>query len=332
VNYQSNDHLVRYADLRYARAAFVDARTPSSHLKENYCIIGKGVSENPRQPIHIHETDGFHVGAAGQPPGILNSLHSHFTAEIFMIFKGRFRIYWGPEGTTDAVLGPGEIISVPVHCFRGFEMVGDDSGFMFAVLGGDDCGGGIEWHPDVILEGRRHGMYLLKNGKLADTVAGDPQPADEELLVPMSKEEVLSYDDYTVAQMMQYVCTWKNQRPRENEFSGRGSFTLYHICGDPDSDDDFEIRSRDGVCIYAYEMENGGVVPMHRRNENQVLMNLFGDVRINFRDSELMPITLGPGDVYDMPTGTEYSLSGVRGTSYTYCIVKGDHPPTPEIL
>jgi len=332
VNYQSNDHLVRYADLRYARAAFVDARTPGSHLKENYCIIGKGVSENPRQPIHIHETDGFHVGAAGQPPGILNSLHSHYTAEIFMIFKGRFRIYWGPEGTTDTFLGPGEIISVPVHCFRGFEVVGDDSGFLFAVLGSDDCGGGIEWHPDVILEGRRHGTYLLASGRLADTVAGDPQPADEDLLVPMSKEEVLSYDDYTVDQMMQYVCTWKNLRPRENEFSGRGSFTLYHICGHPDNDDDFEIRSRDGVCIYAYEMENGGAVPMHRRNENQVLMNLFGDVRINFRDSEFMPITLGPGDVYDMPTGIEYSLSGVRGTSYTYCVVKGDYPPTPEIL
>lgn len=93
----SNNSLIRYADMKYARTAFVDARTPGSHLKENYCLIGPGVSHNPNQPVHIRETDGFNIGAAGQPPGILNSLHSHFSAEIFMIFKGKFRIYSGRE-------------------------------------------------------------------------------------------------------------------------------------------------------------------------------------------------------------------------------------------
>ena len=68
MNYHSNDYLIRYADMMYARAAFVDARTPGSHLKENYCLVGPGVSQSIRQPVHIKETDGFNVGAAGQPP------------------------------------------------------------------------------------------------------------------------------------------------------------------------------------------------------------------------------------------------------------------------
>ena len=327
-----NDHLVRFADLEYARAAFVDARTPGSHLKENYCIVGKGVSENPRQPIHIHEVEGFHVGAAGQPPGILNSLHSHFTAEIFAIFKGRFRIYWGPEGGTDTVLRPGDIISVPVNCFRGFEVIGEDNGFMFAVLGGDDCGGGIVWHPDVIREGRQYGMYLKKDGRLADTVAGDPVPADEDLFEPMSDEEVRTFDDYTVKEMGRYVCRWDDRRVRKDGFGVAGDFALYHISGHPDNPEDFEIKSADGVCIYGYGMTPGGLVPPHRRKENQVLVNLFGDVRIDFEEEGLMPVVLGPGDVYDMPKGTAYSLAGIRGDSYTYCLVNGDRPEPPVLL
>ena len=332
MNSSSNEHLVRFADLRYARAAFVDARTPGSHLKENYCIVGKGVSENPRQPIHIHETDGFHVGAAGQPPGILNSLHSHFTAEVFMVFKGQFRIYWGPEGGTDAVLNPGDVISVPTNCFRGFEVMGEDNGFMFAILGGDDCGGGIVWHPDVLMEGREYGMYLRSDGTLADTVAGDPQPSEEELFQPMSAEEVRTFDDYSVEEMMHFVSLMDSRRPRTNNLTSSGTFDLDAVSGHPDNPEDFEIKQADGLCIYAYRMEEGGRVPAHRRIENHVLVNLFGDVEIEFRDSRMRSIVLGPGDTYDMPPGTDYALRGRRGRSYTYCIVNGDFPGEPELV
>lgn len=332
MDYSSNNYLVRYADLEYARAAFVDARTPGSHLKENYCIIGKGVSENPRQPIHIKETDGFHVGAAGQPPGILNSLHSHFTAEVFLIFKGQFRIYWGPDGARETILGPGDMISVPTNCFRGFEVVGDDNGFLFTLLGGDDCGGGIVWHPSAIVEGRKHGMYLLKSKKLADTVAGDPVPSDDELFPVMTDDEVNSFDDYSEGEMLNFVSRWSAKRSRSTSFSQNGDFSLYHISGHPDNPADFEVKTIDGACIYAYGMSPGGIVPMHRRSENQVLVNLFGDVRIDFEDTQLMPIVLTPGDTYDMPKGTAYSLQGVRGESYTYCFVDGDFPAEPVLI
>lgn len=329
---ESNTYLVRYADLEYARSAFIDARTPGSHLKENYCIIGKGVSENPRQPIHIHQTDGFHIGAAGQPPGILNSLHSHFTAEIFMIFKGTFRIYWGPEAEGEAILGPGDIISVPTYCFRGFEVIGEKNGFLFAVLGGDDCGGGIVWHPDVIYEGRRHGLYLKKDKSLADTVAGDPVPSEDELFVPMSSQEVYRHKRPTVTEMLERVSFLHERSSQESDFTRAGSFECHHISGSPESEYNFEIKALDAVSIFAYQMDEDGFVPMHRRRENTVLVNHSGDILVTFEKDQLEPILLTPGDVFDTPKGQAYSLTCTRGPGYIYCVVGSDRPSDPELI
>src|SRR5215203_7434426 len=80
--------IVRYGELRPCKTAFIDAHTPGSNQKENFTIIGGGVSESPDQHVHIKETPGFNIGAAGQPPKCRNSLHVHRTAEVFFVLKG----------------------------------------------------------------------------------------------------------------------------------------------------------------------------------------------------------------------------------------------------
>ena len=39
--------IVRYADLKACKTAFIDAHTPGSDQKDNFTIIGSGVSESP---------------------------------------------------------------------------------------------------------------------------------------------------------------------------------------------------------------------------------------------------------------------------------------------
>ena len=51
--------IVRYGDLMPCKTAFIDAHTPGSDSKENFTIIGGGVSESPDQHVHIAETPGF---------------------------------------------------------------------------------------------------------------------------------------------------------------------------------------------------------------------------------------------------------------------------------
>ena len=67
--------IVRYGELVPCRTAFIDAHTPGSDKKENFTIIGGGVSESADQHVHIKETPGFNIGAAGQPPRCLSLIH-----------------------------------------------------------------------------------------------------------------------------------------------------------------------------------------------------------------------------------------------------------------
>jgi hypothetical protein len=61
---QLEQRRVRYDELVPCRNAFIDTRNPGSEDKENFTIVGPGVSENPEQHVHISEPHGFvHDGA-----------------------------------------------------------------------------------------------------------------------------------------------------------------------------------------------------------------------------------------------------------------------------
>ena len=170
-------HIVRYGELIPCRTAFIDAHTPGSDKKENFTIIGGGVSEAADQHVHIKKTPGFNIGAAGQPPKCRNSLHTHRTAEVFFVLSGRWRFFWGRWGNTgEVVLEAGDIFNIPTGMFRGFENVGTDYSMIMAILGGNDAGGGVIWAPQVIEEAREHGLILGENGKLYDTKKSERLP------------------------------------------------------------------------------------------------------------------------------------------------------------
>ena len=182
--------LVRYADLRPCYNAFIDTRSPGSEAKENFTIIGPGVSENPEQHVHIAEPHGFNIGGARQPPGCVNSQHSHDTAEVFVVHSGAWRFDLGEHGDdAQVMLNPGDVISLPTGMFRGFTNVGTDSGYLFAVLGGDDPGR-VLWAPQVFDMAADYGLVLLENGSLIDTAAGQAVPADERPMTRTRPEQV----------------------------------------------------------------------------------------------------------------------------------------------
>ena len=167
---------VRYAELVPCFNAFIDSRTPGSDAKENFSIIGPGVAENPAQHVHITEPHGFNIGGARQPTGCTNSQHSHETAEAFVVHSGRWRFDFG-EHADDAQLfaGPGDVVSFPTHAFRGFRNVGEEAGFLWSILGGDDPGR-VTWAPKVFELAEDYGLVLLENGALVDVGSGELMP------------------------------------------------------------------------------------------------------------------------------------------------------------
>ena len=198
-----NLRIVRYGELQPCRTAFIDAHTPGSDQKENFTIIGGGVSESPDQHVHIAEPIGFNIGAAGQPPKVRNSLHSHRTAEVFFVLKGRWRFFWGRWGTAGEVtLEEGDIINIPTGIFRGFENIGTDYGMIMAILGGDDAGGGVIWAPQVIEDASAHGLVLGNNGKLYDSKKGQSLPEGVTAMPLLSDEELKAFPEVTVKDVL----------------------------------------------------------------------------------------------------------------------------------
>lgn len=157
--------IVRYGELQPCKTVFIDAHTPGPNQKDNFTIIGGGVSESPDQHVHIGILHGFNIGAAGQPPRVRHSLHDHNTAEAFFVLSGRWRFFWGRWGQAgEVVLEAGDIFNIPVGIFRGFENIGTDFGMIMAMLGGDDAGGRVMWAPQVIEDAAEHGLVLAETG------------------------------------------------------------------------------------------------------------------------------------------------------------------------
>ena len=147
--------IVRYGDLKPCKTAFIDAHTPGSDQKENFTIIGPGVSENPAQVVHIPEAHGFNFGAARQPFGCTNSQHSHLTAETFLVHTGKWRFVFGAnkdEGYLD--VEPGDVTYAVLPGDTLFEIAeaqGVESGWLGIFAVNQDTLS----NPDLIMAGQQ---------------------------------------------------------------------------------------------------------------------------------------------------------------------------------
>jgi mannose-6-phosphate isomerase-like protein (cupin superfamily) len=287
--------IVRYGELKPCRTAFIDAHTPGSNQKENFTIIGGGVSESPDQHVHIRETPGFNIGAAGQPPKCRNSLHSHRTAEVFFVLKGRWRFFWGRWGTAGEVtLEEGDIFNIPTGIFRGFENIGTDYGMIMAVLGGDDAGGGVIWAPQVIEDAKDHGLVLGANGKLYDTKKGQSLPADVKPMPLLSDEELKAFPETPIeAVVPKYVARYWDLMALARKAPAK-------VIG-PEA----QIRDRPG---FEVEFLTRGSIPEtpYSMQRHEILMPMRGHWRLAWEGGEAI---LNPGDTCAVPPGLKHSLA-----------------------
>ncbi|WP_226782467.1 cupin domain-containing protein [Oceaniglobus trochenteri] len=303
--------IVRYGDLQPCKTAFIDAHTPGSNLKENFTIIGGGVSESPDQHVHITTPHGFNIGAAGQPPKCRNSLHNHRTAEVFFILSGRWRFFWGEKGDAgEVILEEGDIFNIPTNIFRGFENIGTDYGMIMAVLGGDDAGGGVIWAPHVIEEAKDHGLVLGENGKLYDTKKGQNLPDDVKPMPVLTKAELDKVDCPTAMEVVGgYVRRYLDMYALANEGPVKVIGEKGIIRDKPGFEIDFLTRA-------------SATEEKHAHDRPSVLMPVKGHWRIEWDGGSA---TLAPGDTMSVPENLAHSaVPSMTGEAALYHIVATD--------
>lgn len=317
---QMNARIVRYGELMPCKTAFIDAHTPGSDQKENFTIIGGGVSESPDQHVHIGIPHGFNIGAAGQPPKCRNSLHSHCTAEVFFVLSGRWRFFWGRYGTAgEVVLEEGDIINIPTGIFRGFENIGTDYGMIMAVLGGDDAGGGVIWAPQVIEDAADHGLVLGNNGKLYDSKKGQSLPEGVSPMPVLTQAELETYPEPTTADVVpRHVARYWDMvalgdRNPALVIGGQGML--------PDKPG-FEVH---------LVTRGSATAEMHTHDVPSVLMPMRGHWNVKWEaEGETHSAVLNPGDTMSVPEGVMHCAQpSMTGEASMFHVVATDEGAGP---
>lgn len=329
---QLGRRVIRKADYVSCNQAFIDCRTPGSDQKENYSIIGPGVTQNAQQVVNLREPHGFNIGAAAMPGGVVNSLHLHFTAEVFLNWQGTWRVRWGADGTDgDFLFEEGDIVSVPTWIFRGFTNVGDRYGWLFTVLGFDNTGG-IIWGPSVLREAEGHGLYLTVDNELVDTVAGDPVPHTAELVPPMEQADIDKLRRWTAEQMAERVVRqqdldWSARPFLCSELPGGGA-ELATVIGygmTEDRDQAPPIHYPHNCNVAWLRAAAGEGVLQHRHGESQVLMGYRGRWEIVLVDgTETETTVLEPYDTISVPAHAWRSFTALGGDAQMLVVNSGD--------
>ncbi|WP_409845188.1 cupin domain-containing protein [Brevundimonas sp.] len=318
--------IVRFADLIPCTTAFIDARTPGSDAKENFTIIGPGVAENPDQHVHIREPHGFNIGGARQPPGCVNSQHFHETAEVFFVHSGRWAFRTGEyadEG--EVILSPGDTISIPVHVFRGFENVGRETGFLYAVLGGDDPGR-VVWAPDVLERAKGHGLVLLQSGRLVDTLKNPPPDSNDPVVLPESRSELKRVVRHVDSQALEAFVVRDNASTGQVLSAGAG-FGEHVVIGPENMREPAPAAPLDwphGFVCRRVRLVAGASGSPVRRAEPEVIFVHSGELEIAV-DGERSVLSVG--DTVTVPVGAARTLFSSSGADLF--VTRGSDAPLP---
>ena len=327
---------VKRSDYQSCTVAFIDCKKPGSHLKQNYSIIGPGVTSSTEQVINLPEAHGFNIGAAAMPTGITNNLHIHFTAEVFMVYEGEYTFRWGSNGENEFVGRPGDILSIPTWIFRGFTNTGEGEGWVFTTLGGDNTGGVI-FHPDIIREAADYGLYISKNNVLIDSQNGDPVPTEDQCIAPMADDDVAKLRSYTPEEMRGRVVTTDDRdfRPAFIDMALEGcGAEIAPVIGHgitQNRDHTARIRNPHGFSMEWLRLQPGQSVSAFTLSEKMVVIPREGGVRLALNETGDVSVDLGAWDTYSVPSGVLRSLQNASDAPVeVLVVVSGDQQKRPR--
>ena len=297
-----NNRLAKFEDLVPSTLPFVEGKLEGHKERKNYSIVGPGVAEDIKQFVKIAMPHSFNLGAVSALPKNGSGLHSHTTAEVFIIYSGKWRFYWGAEGKDETILSAGDIISMPTNMFRGFENAGNKEGLIFVVLGGDDPGI-ITWVPSVLEKAKQTGMALLNDNSLIDLSINDI-PKNKSLLEPISSEEIKKFDNYKLNELEKYICKFSDRISHENKINE--NFNLIQVLGDTFQDKKFNpvINHNTGFNLSILKAKKGKLENL-KFSKPAIMFSQKGSWEIKIDD---FLMELNPRDTISIPINSQVNI------------------------
>ena len=290
-------------NLLQALLPFVEGRLEGHKERKNYSIVGPGVAEDSEQSVKISKAHGYNLGAVSANPKNGSGLHSHTTAEVFLIYSGKWRFYWGLDGKNEIILGKGDIISMPTNMFRGFENAGDEEGLIFVVLGNDDPGI-ITWIPKVLISAKETGLALLDDNSLIDLKKNEI-PTGKKLLEPINNDQLQKFDNYSLNEIEKFICRFDNQSKFQNDLDN--GIKLIQIIGNQFCNQSYDplIDQNTGFNLSILKSKNGQIKDL-----------IFTKPTIMFSQKGLWKIKIendvfeiNSKDTFSVPLNTKLSIS-----------------------
>lgn len=320
--------------------AFVDVRLPESRGKASYSLIGPGVSQNDDQVVNLREPHGFNVGAASSPAGVVNNQHLHYTAEVFICTRGKWRMRVGADAERTFDISSGTIFSAPTWIFRGFENIGDDDSWLFVVLGGDETGG-ILWAPEVLRRSAETGLHLSADNIVLDAHAGD-DVTEAQRPTEVSDDDVDGYDDAALAERVvaEDDLEWSDRALLSVVLPGHAS-AIAPVIGSGLTQDRRQrppITNPHTFSLEWLRVEAGCSTGRHRIAEPTVLLLVDGHWELTLNSGEDRRSTRPqPGSVVSVPPGAWRDLANTGDGPARAIVVGGTDAPNridwaPEIV
>ena len=297
------ERIARFNELTPSTLPFVEGRLEGHKERKNYSIVGPGVAEDSQQSVKISKPHGYNLGAVSANPKNGSGLHSHTTAEVFLIYSGTWRFYWGLEGKNELILSQGDIISMPTNMFRGFENAGKEEGLIFVVLGNDDPGI-ITWVPNVLIKAKETGMALLDDNSLID-LKQNKIPTNRKLLDPITNETLQGFDDYEINEIEKFVCRFKNNV--KNEIDLNDEIKIIQILGNNFSNKKYKplIDHKTGFNLSILKSKQG-LIENLIFDKPTILFSQIGNWKIKIEKDEF---NINSKDTLSIPTNTKVSIS-----------------------
>ena len=319
MSYNILSRLAKFDELIPSTIPFVEGKLKGHQDRKNYSVIGPGVSEDAKQNVKIAEAHGFNIGAVSAAKNNGSGLHSHTTAEVFLIHSGSWRFYWGADGKEgEVILNRGDVASFPTNMFRGFQNVSDQEALMFVVLGENDPGV-ITWTPKLLKEAKETGMLLMDDNSLID-IEKQKIPEGKKTVEPLEDKDLEKFDHYTSEEIEKFVIRYNDRNNYLNDEHYNSNSIINYL-------DSFEIHGKNFDPLIPHKTGfglslikgNSAHIHPYTIDLSEVFNCLNGEWEITCDDEK---VVIGPRDTFSVPKKSMRSIKQISKEEGSLFIVR----------